>query len=54
MFGHPLADVCPIDEATGEIKTVLTIVTDNVAPFRSLRFVAFITAHPNCTTSAPG
>jgi len=54
MFGHPLADLSPIDEATGETKTVLTIVTDNVAPFRSLRFQAFITAHPNCTTSAPG
>ncbi len=22
MFGHPLADLSPIDEATGEIKTV--------------------------------
>ncbi len=26
---HDAIDACPIDEATGEIKTVLTIVTDN-------------------------
>ena len=46
MFGHPLADLCEIDTETGEIKPVVTIVTDNGGPFRSFRFEAFILSHP--------
>jgi transposase InsO family protein len=46
MFAHPLADLCELDEQTGQIKPVVTIVTDNGGPFRSFRFEAFITAHP--------
>lgn len=44
MFGHPLADLCEIDTETGEIKPVVTIVTDNGGPFRSFRFEVFILA----------
>lgn len=46
MFGHPLADQCQVDVETGEIKPVVTIVTDNGGPFRSFRFEAFIELHP--------
>lgn len=46
MFGHPLADECQIDPDTGQLLPVVTIVTDNGGPFRSFRFEAFITAHP--------
>lgn len=46
MFGHPLGDLCEVDEETGEIKPVVTIVTDNGGPFRSFRFEAFIASHP--------
>jgi len=46
MFGHPLADECEINEETGEIKPVVTIVTDNGGPFRSFRFESFILKHP--------
>ncbi|MGH9251768.1 MAG: integrase core domain-containing protein, partial [Acidimicrobiales bacterium] len=46
MFGHPLADLCPLDEATGEVGPVVTIVTDNGGPFRSFRFESFIASHP--------
>ncbi len=42
----PLIDACQIDETTGEIVPVLTIVTDNGGPFRSLNFQLFITTHP--------
>lgn len=46
LIGHPLIDDCQINEATGELLPVLTIVTDNGGPFRSFTFEAFITAHP--------
>jgi putative transposase len=46
MFGHPMIEDCKIDSATGEFIPVVTIVTDNGGPFRSFRFEAFITAHP--------
>ena len=32
LFGQPLADTCPIDEGTGEVLPVVTIVTDNGGP----------------------
>ncbi|HEX8858879.1 MAG TPA: IS3 family transposase [Actinomycetes bacterium] len=46
MFGHPMADDCPVDPAAGELLPVVTIVTDNGGPFRSFRFEAFIELHP--------
>lgn len=46
MFGHPLVDTCEVDPETGEILPVLTIVTDNGGPFRSLNFQLFIATHP--------
>lgn len=46
MFGHPLVDTCQVDPQTGELLPVLTIVTDNGGPFRSLNFDLFIMAHP--------
>jgi putative transposase len=46
LFGHPLADRCPVDPETGQTTPVVRIVTDNGGPFRSLRFEAFIAAHP--------
>ena len=46
MFGHRLADLCRVDAEAGYIKPVVAIVTDNGGPFRSFRFEAFITAHP--------
>lgn len=46
LFGRPLADACEVDVETGEIKPAVTIVTDNGGPFRSFRFEAFITSHP--------
>lgn len=46
MFGHPLADQCPIDEETGELLPVVTIVTDNGGPFWSLNFELFMLRHP--------
>ena len=46
MFGHPLVDTCPVNEDTGELLPVLTIVTDNGGPFRSLNFELFIMRHP--------
>ncbi|GAB2701049.1 transposase [Thalassiella azotivora] len=46
LFGHPLVEQCDVDLDTGEIKPVLTIVTDNGGPFRSFRFEAFIAARP--------
>ncbi len=42
LFGHPMVDDCEVDVETGEIKPVVTIVTDNGGPFRSFRFEAFI------------
>jgi putative transposase len=46
MFGHPMVEDCPVDLDTGQLLPVVTIVTDNGGPFRSFRFEAFITAHP--------
>jgi putative transposase len=46
LFGRPLADKCGVDDNTGEVLPVVTIVTDNGGPFRSFRFEAFIAAHP--------
>jgi putative transposase len=46
MFGHPLREECQVDVETGEIKPVVTIVTDNGGPFRSFRFEAFIAGRP--------
>jgi transposase InsO family protein len=46
LFGRPLAEQCRVDEATGEVLPVVTIVTDNGGPFRSFRFESFIAAHP--------
>ncbi|MEU2258582.1 integrase core domain-containing protein [Nocardia xishanensis] len=46
LFGHSIADRCEIDSETGELVPVVTIVTDNGGPFRSVRFEAFIAAHP--------
>jgi transposase InsO family protein len=46
LFGHPLRDLCPVDQKTGELLPVVTIVTDNGGPFGSFRFEAFIAAHP--------
>jgi len=46
LFRHRLVDQCPIDPDTGELLPVVTLVTDNGGPFRSFRFEAFITSHP--------
>ena len=46
LFGHPLVDECEVDTDTGELLPVLTIVTDNGGPFRSLNFELFIMRHP--------
>jgi len=46
MFGHPLVDECQVDEQTGELLPVVTIVTDNGGPFRSMNFELFIMRHP--------
>jgi transposase InsO family protein len=45
LAGRPLADLAQVDDQ-GNIKPVLTIVTDNGGPFRSFRFEAFIATHP--------
>jgi len=46
IFGHPLRDLCQVDEETGDPLPVVTIVTDNGGPFRSLNFQIFIASHP--------
>jgi len=46
IFGHPLVDRCKIDAENGELLPVVTIVTDNGGPFRSLNFELFIMRHP--------
>ena len=46
MFGHPMVEDCRVDSETEELLPVVTIVTDNGGPFRSLRFEAFIAGHP--------
>ena len=43
---HPLIDDCQIDEETGELLPVVTIVTDNGGSFRSATFELFIMRHP--------
>ncbi|MBF6150230.1 integrase core domain-containing protein [Nocardia nova] len=45
MFGRSLAAAAARD-TEGNVVPVVTIVTDNGGPFRSFRFEAFITAHP--------
>ncbi len=49
MFGRPLTDECETNLETDKIKPVVTIVTDNGGPFRSLRFETFIASHPELT-----
>ncbi|MGD9525552.1 MAG: PHP domain-containing protein [Pseudonocardia sp.] len=44
--GGALSERCEVDVETGEIKPVVTIVTDNGGPFRSFRFEAFIAGRP--------
>jgi transposase InsO family protein len=46
LFGRPLRDQCPVDPETGQLLPVVTIVTNNGGPFRSLVFEAFIELHP--------
>jgi transposase InsO family protein len=46
LFGYTVRSLCQKDPSTGEITPVVTIVTDNGGPFRSFRFEAFITSHP--------
>lgn len=46
LLGHPLIDDAAVDPATGEIEPVVTIVTDNGGPFRSLTFELFVLRHP--------
>lgn len=45
MFGYPLVDTCPVDEETGELLLVFTIVTDNGGLFWLLNFELFILCH---------
>lgn len=45
LFGRPLIRTCARDEV-GNVVPAVTVVTDNGGPFRSFRFEAFITAHP--------
>jgi transposase InsO family protein len=45
LFGVSLLEQA-VDPGTGEITPRVTIVTDNGGPFRSFRFEAFITSHP--------
>ncbi|MGV9638571.1 transposase [Nocardia rhamnosiphila] len=45
MFGRPLIQACRHDP-NGAVLPAVTVVTDNGGPFRSFRFEAFITAHP--------
>ncbi len=45
LFGHSMVQDCRVNVETGEILPMVTIVTDNGGPFRSLRFEAFIAAH---------
>lgn len=53
-FGHPLSDLCEIDVVTGEIKPVVTVVTNNGGPFRSFLFEAFMLAHRDLAHVPPG
>ncbi len=44
-YDHPLAETCPREPGRG-LEPAATIVTYNGGPFRSFRFEAFVTAHP--------
>jgi transposase InsO family protein len=46
MFGHKLVERCEVDPATSQLRPVVTIVTDNGGPFRSMNFQLFIISHP--------
>ena len=47
LAGRPWAEMTSVDPDTGEtMPPLVTIVTDNGGPFRSFRFEAFITTHP--------
>ena len=46
VFGYPLRDLASVDQETGEVTPVVTIVTDNGGPFRSFRFETLMLAHP--------
>ncbi|MFI6309706.1 transposase [Nocardia fusca] len=45
LFGRGLIESCSRD-ADGNVVPAVTVATDNGGPFRSFRFEAFITAHP--------
>src|SRR5450756_1938328 len=45
LGGRPLVDLAEVDDQ-GNIKPVVTIVTDNGGPFRSFRFEAPVATHP--------
>src|SRR5660398_324036 len=45
LAGRPLRDLAQVDQQ-GNVQPVVTTVTDNGGPFRSFRFEAFITTHP--------
>lgn len=46
LFGHPMIEDCAVDPETGQLLPVVTLVTDNGGPFRSVRFQAFIAGRP--------
>src|SRR5450756_1127625 len=45
LLGRPLVDLTDVDDE-GKVQPVVTIVTDNGGPFRSFRFEAPVTTHP--------
>jgi len=45
LGGRPLRDLADVDDE-GNVAPVVTIVTDNGGPFRSFRFEAPVTTHP--------
>ena len=45
MLGRPLVDLADVDDE-GKVQPVVTIVTGNGGPFRSFRFEAPVTTHP--------
>ena len=45
MLGLPLVDLSDVDDE-GNVAPVVTIVTGNGGPFRSFRFEAPVTTHP--------
>lgn len=46
LFGHALCEDFTANHATGEVRPVVTLVTDNGGFFRLFRFEAFIVSHP--------